>query len=277
MTTLIEVDHLTAHYGPRMILDDISFTVQQGEILVVLGGSGSGKSTLLKHMVGLLQPTTGAIRYQGHDLVCMQEDERAVLLKRVGISFQSGGLFNSLTLADNVALPLREHSDFDDATIQALVRMKLSLVELADAGHLMPGELSGGMKKRAGVARALALDPEILFFDEPSAGLDPITAAGLDQMILALRRLLGLTLIVITHELLSIRTVADRALMLDKGNIIFLGTLDDVAESPHPRVRQFFQRQPDAMAPAAFPGIQTGPTTLAYRQQRAHTRRRHIP
>jgi phospholipid/cholesterol/gamma-HCH transport system ATP-binding protein len=241
---LIEVEHLTAYYGAHLILNDISFTVRRGEILVVLGASGSGKTTLLKHMVGLLQPRAGAVRYQGRDLIRMAEDERAALLKHVGVSFQSGGLFNSLTLADNVALPLREHCDFDEATIQALVRMKLSLVGLADAGHLMPGELSGGMKKRAGVARALALDPEILFFDEPSAGLDPITAAGLDQMILALRRLLGLTLIVITHELSSIRTVADRALMLDQGDIIFLGTLEEVAESPHPRVRQFFQRQP---------------------------------
>ncbi|HEY7495793.1 MAG TPA: ATP-binding cassette domain-containing protein [Candidatus Tectomicrobia bacterium] len=247
----IEVEHLTAHYGSRLILDDLSFAVQSGEILVVLGGSGSGKSTLLKHMVGLLQPTAGTVRYWGHDLGGMEEDERTLLLKRVGISFQSGGLFNSLTLADNVALPLREHSGYEEATIQALVRMKLSLVGLADAGHLLPGELSGGMRKRAGVARALALDPEILFFDEPSAGLDPITAAGLDQMILTLRRLLGLTLVVITHELESIRTVADRALMLDQGHIIFLGSLAEVAESPHPRVRQFFQRQPDvAFSPA---------------------------
>jgi phospholipid/cholesterol/gamma-HCH transport system ATP-binding protein len=249
--TLIAVEHLVAHYGARLILDDISFTVQAGEILVVLGGSGSGKSTLLKHMVGLLQPTAGTVRYWGRDLVQMEEDERAALLQHVGISFQSGGLFNSLTLADNVALPLREHTHFDEATIQALVRMKLSLVGLADAGYLLPGELSGGMRKRAGVARALALDPEILYFDEPSAGLDPITAAGLDQMILALRRLLGLTLVVITHELASIQTLADRALMLDKGKIIFLGPLAEVAHSPHPRVRQFFERQPDlAFAPA---------------------------
>jgi phospholipid/cholesterol/gamma-HCH transport system ATP-binding protein len=245
-SVLIEVEHLVAHYGSRLILDDVSFTVQQGEILVVLGGSGSGKSTLLKHMVGLLRPTTGSVRYWGGDLVRMDEDERATLLKHVGISFQSGGLFNSLTLADNIALPLREHRGFDEAIIQALVRMKLSLVGLVDAGYLMPGELSGGMRKRAGVARALALDPEILFFDEPSAGLDPITAAGLDQMILSLRRLLGLTLIVITHELTSIHTVADRALMLDQGKIVFLGTLAEVAETPHPRVHQFFQRQPDA-------------------------------
>lgn len=243
---LIEVDHLVAHYGTRLILDDISFTVQQGEILVVLGGSGSGKSTLLKHMIGLLRPTAGAVRYRGLDLVQTEEDERGTLLRHVGVSFQSGGLFNSLTVTENVALPLREHGGLDEATIQALVRMKLSLVGLADAGQLMPAELSGGMKKRAGVARALALDPEILFFDEPSAGLDPILGAGLDQMILSLRRLLGLTLIVITHELASIRTVADRALMLDRGKIIFLGTMAEVDESPHPRVRQFFQRQPDA-------------------------------
>jgi phospholipid/cholesterol/gamma-HCH transport system ATP-binding protein len=196
-------------------------------------------------MSGLLQPVSGTIRSQGHDLVQMEEDERAALLKHVGVSFQSGGLFNSLSLADNVALPLREHGSYDEDTIQALVRMKLSLVGLAEAGHLLPGELSGGMRKRAGVARALALDPEILFFDEPSAGLDPITAAGLDEMILALRRLLGLTLVVITHELASIQTVADRALMLHRGKIIFLGTLDEVATCEHARVQQFFRRQSD--------------------------------
>jgi len=244
---VIEVEHLMTHYGPRLILDDLSFTVQQGEILVVLGGSGSGKSTLLKHMVGLLHPTDGVVRYWGRDLVCMEEDERAALLKRVGIAFQSGGLFNSLTLADNVALPLRERGGLDEATIAALVWMKLSLVGLSDAGHLLPGELSDGMKKRAGVARALALDPAIVFFDEPSAGLDPITAAGLDQTILTLRRLLGLTLVVITHELESIRAVADRALMLEQGRILFVGTLAEVATSPQRRVQQFFQRQPDVI------------------------------
>jgi phospholipid/cholesterol/gamma-HCH transport system ATP-binding protein len=247
MEDVIAVEHLVAHYGSRLILNDISFTVHQGEILVVLGGSGSGKSTLLKHMVGLLHPTSGAIRYWGHDLVQMDEDERTLLRKRIGISFQSGGLFNSLTLAENIALPLRERGGLDEATMQALVRMKLSLVGLADAGQRLPGELSGGMKKRAGVARALALDPEILFFDEPSAGLDPIMAAGLDQMMLTLRRLLGLTVVVITHELQSIRTVADRALMLDRGKVIFLGPLAEVEDSPHERVHQFFERQPDTV------------------------------
>ena len=251
-SSFIDVEHLVAHYGSHLILDDISFTVRQGEILVILGASGSGKTTLLKHMVGLLRPTAGAVRYRGHDLVCMDEDERADRLKTIGISFQSGGLFNSLTLADNVALPLREHSAFDEATIEALVRMKLSLVGLGDASHQLPAELSGGMRKRAGVARALALDPEIVFFDEPSAGLDPITAAGLDQMILTLRRLLGLTLIVITHELESIRTVADRALMLDQGKIIFLGSLEQIAESAHPRLQQFFQRRPDTVSTSAL-------------------------
>lgn len=245
MPAIIEVEHLVAHYGTRLILDDISFSVQQGEILVVLGGSGSGKSTLLKHMVGLLQPTSGAIRYWGKDLLRMDEDERSQLLKRIGISFQSGGLFNSLTVAENIALPLRERGGLEEATIAALVRMKLSLVGLSDAGNRLPGELSGGMKKRAGVARALALDPEILFFDEPSAGLDPIMGAGLDHMMLTLRRLLGLTMVVITHELESIRTVADRALMLDQGHIIYLGPLAEVEHSPHTRVRQFFHRQPD--------------------------------
>jgi phospholipid/cholesterol/gamma-HCH transport system ATP-binding protein len=203
-------------------------------------------------MVGLLQPTSGAVRYSGQDLIQMDDDQRTALLKTIGVSFQSGGLFNSLPLIDNVALPLREQSDFDEATIQALVRMKLSLVGLVDAGHRLPSELSGGMRKRAGVARALALDPEIVFFDEPSAGLDPITAAGLDHMILTLRRLLGLTVVVITHELESIRTVADRALMLDQGKIIFLDTLQQVTHCPHPRVQQFFQRRHSSASPSTL-------------------------
>jgi ABC-type polar amino acid transport system ATPase subunit len=173
MAEIIEVEHLVAHYGTRLILDDLSFAVQQGEILVVLGGSGSGKSTLLKHMVGLLRPTAGTVRYWGRDLVQMDEEERARLLKRVGSAFQAGGLFNSLTLTENVALPLWERGGLDEETIQALVRMKLSLVGLADAGHQVPGELSGGMKKRAGVARALALDPEILFFVVPAHDIRP--------------------------------------------------------------------------------------------------------
>jgi phospholipid/cholesterol/gamma-HCH transport system ATP-binding protein len=254
LETICEVNDLVAHYGDRLILDGVSFRVRKGEILVILGASGSGKSTLLKHIVGLLTPTSGSIRLWGQDIVRMEEDERAAILRRMGIAFQSGGLFNSMTIGGNVALPLREWGDYAEETIQDMVRMKLSLVGLAEFQHLMPSELSGGMKKRAGFARALALEPEIVFFDEPSAGLDPIMAAGLDELLLKLKGILGITMVIVTHELESIRTVADRAVMLDKGKLIFAGTLRDAEQSRAPRVRQFFDRRPDDVIAARDAG-----------------------
>lgn len=243
---IIEVRDLVAGYGERVVLDGISFDVCPGEILVVLGGSGCGKTTLLHHMVGLLRPLSGTIRYWGRDIGRMDEDEMAALLHRVGISFQGGALFNSMTVGENVGLPMQEYGNMDEEMVEILVRMKLSLVGLANSGYLMPSELSGGMKKRVGFARAIAMDPEIMFFDEPSAGLDPILAAGLDELILDIRRLLGVTMVVVTHELESIRAVADRALMLDGGKIIFMGKVGEAEQSSNSRVRQFFDRRPDA-------------------------------
>ena len=243
--TIIEVQNLVAHYGQTKVLDDISFSVRRGEIFVIIGGSGCGKTTLLKHMTGLLQPTSGHVYFDGADISSMDEEELSKIQRSVGIAFQSGALFNSMRVGENVALPLREYRVVEEELIPAIVRLKLSLVGLADAEHLLPDELSGGMRKRAGLARAMATDPPVVYFDEPSAGLDPIMAAGLDELILDLRALLGITFVIVTHELDSIRKVADRLLMLDKGKAVFMGTLDEAEHADKDRLRQFFERRPD--------------------------------
>jgi phospholipid/cholesterol/gamma-HCH transport system ATP-binding protein len=242
---IIRVEDLVTHYGSTKVLDHVSVTIPKGEIFVIIGGSGCGKTTLLKHMTGLLRPTSGAIFHGDQDITGMDEDELAKMQRKIGIAFQSSGLFNSMTVGDNVALPIREYGGVDPDLVDSLVRMKLSLVGLAGVQHLMPSELSGGMRKRAGLARAIALDPPILFFDEPSAGLDPIMAASLDELILQLKKLLGLTIVIVTHELESIRTVADHVLMLDQGKVIFEGTVDEAETSDVERTRQFFERKPD--------------------------------
>ena len=242
---LIEVDDLVTHYDETLVLDHVSCTIRRGEVFVVIGGSGCGKTTLIKHMTGLLRPTSGAIRYSGVDITRMNEDELANMQRTIGIAFQSSGLFNSMTVGENVALPLKEYGNVDKKLIDPIVRLKLSLVGMAAAQHLMPEELSGGMCKRAGLARAIALDPPVVFFDEPSAGLDPIMASGLDDLILDLRKLLGITFVIVTHELDSIRKVADRILMLDIGKAVFLGTLEEAERSEIPRLRQFFERRAD--------------------------------
>ncbi len=242
---LIVVKDLVTHYGETQVLDNVSLEVKRGEVLVILGGSGCGKTTLLKHMTGLLQPTAGQILYAGRDITLLDEEELAEVQRGIGIAFQSSGLFNSMTVGDNVALPLREYGDMDERLVKPLVRLKLSLVGLAHAENLMPDELSGGMRKRAGLARAIALDPPIVFFDEPSAGLDPIMASGLDDLVLELNHLLGITFVIVTHELDSIRKVADRALMLDQGRVVFCGAVAEAEASETPRVRQFFERRAD--------------------------------
>lgn len=243
--TIIEVRNLVAHYGDTLVLKDVSFSVERGEIFVIIGGSGCGKTTLLKHMTGLLHPTSGHIIHSGTDITTLDEEQLTKVQRNIGIAFQSGGLFNSMTVGENVALPLREYGAVDEELISSMVRLKLSLVGLGAAEDLMPDELSGGMRKRAGLARAIALDPPIIYFDEPSAGLDPIMASGLDDLILDLKRLLGITFIIVTHELDSIRKISDRILMLDQGSAIFIGTLQDAETSDVPRVRQFFERRAD--------------------------------
>jgi phospholipid/cholesterol/gamma-HCH transport system ATP-binding protein len=243
--TFIEVKNLVTHYGETLILNDVSLAVQRGEIYVIIGASGCGKTTLLKHMAGLLMPTSGRILYESEDITEFDEDRLAAMQRGIGIAFQGGALFNSMTVGENVALPLREYGRMSEQLIKATVRMKLGLVGLSHAETQMPDELSGGMRKRAGLARALALDPPIVYFDEPSAGLDPIMAAGLDKLILELRALLGITFIIVTHELDSIRRIADRVLMLDQGKVAFTGTVADAEQSNNERVRQFFERRPD--------------------------------
>lgn len=212
---IIEVSHLTAGYGDNIVLKDIDFTVKRGEIFIIMGGSGCGKSTLLKHLIGLYRPLDGIISIFGQNIVDATLAERRKLMQQFGVTYQDGALFGSMTLAENVALPLNEHTDKSPAEIAGIVHEKLTQVELEDFGDYMPAEISGGMRKRAGLARAMALSPALLFFDEPSAGLDPITAADLDSLILTLRRDTNTTLVIVSHELDSIYTIADRVIMLN--------------------------------------------------------------
>ena len=239
---VISLRDLRVSYGEREILHGISFDVLPGETLVILGGSGSGKSTLLRTLVGLEKPTAGEILIKGQDLVKASVTQLDEIRKKIGMSFQGGALFGSMTVGDNVALPLREHTRLEESTIEIVLRLKLEQVGLEGFEYYSPSQLSGGMKKRAAVARALAMDPEILFFDEPSAGLDPIIAAGIDELILQLKRAFRMTIIVVTHELASAFLIADRMLLIDKGNVVALGTPEEMRSSTQPRVRQFLDR-----------------------------------
>jgi len=248
MEATIEVTSLVARYEDREILKGISFSIPRGKVTVILGGSGCGKSTLLKHLIGLLRPAGGEILINGQDIAAMEEDDMNEVRRKMGILFQGAALLNSMTLEDNVALPLREHTRLNESTIHIMVRMKLDLVGLSGFEHFFPSQLSGGMKKRAGIARAMALDPEILFFDEPSAGLDPVTAAGLDELIIKLRDVFKRTIVVVTHELPSVFTIADFVVMLDRGEVIFSGPLEDLKRSEEPRIRRFLDRMPETVA-----------------------------
>jgi phospholipid/cholesterol/gamma-HCH transport system ATP-binding protein len=239
---MISVRDLHVQYGEREILHGISFDVARGETLVILGGSGSGKSTLLRTLVGLEKPTAGQIWMRGRDIATVSNDDMDEIRKKIGMSFQGGALFGSMTVGENVALPLHEHTKLETSTIEIIVRLKLDQVGLTGFEDYLPSELSGGMKKRAAVARAMAMDPEILFFDEPSAGLDPIIAAGIDHLILQLKKAFHITIIVVTHELASAFLIADRMMLIDKGQILAYGTPEEMRSSTQPRVRQFLDR-----------------------------------
>jgi phospholipid/cholesterol/gamma-HCH transport system ATP-binding protein len=241
----ISVRNLRVQYGEREILHGVNFEVRAGDTLVILGGSGCGKSTLLRTLVGLERPSSGEIWMRGKNFAAMPESERDELRKKMGMSFQGSALFGSMTVGENVALPLHEHTPLDDSTIDIIVRLKLEQVGLTGFENYMPAQLSGGMKKRAAIARALAMDPEILFFDEPSAGLDPIIAAGIDDLILKLKKAFHITILVVTHELASAYLIADRMILLDKGVVVANGTCREVQDSHVPRVRQFLDRVPE--------------------------------
>ena len=221
---IIEVRHMIKSFGTQPVLDDINLDVYPGEIMVVIGGSGCGKSTLLRHLIGSLNPDQGTVKLFGRDITTMSEAKLNEVRKRFGILFQSAALFNSLTVGENVALPLREHTNLDESTIEIMVKIKLELVGLREHANKMPAQLSGGMKKRAGLARAIALDPQILFYDEPSSGLDPVTSAQIDRLIIDLTKKLRVTSMVVTHQMDSAFTIADRMCMLDKGRILKIGS-----------------------------------------------------
>jgi phospholipid/cholesterol/gamma-HCH transport system ATP-binding protein len=242
---IIQVENLVVKYGDRTVLDGLSFTVRRGEIFVILGGSGSGKTTLIRNLVGLMRPFSGRILVKGENFTAMTDDERVALRRKIGMSFQGSALFNSMTVGENVALALREHTSLEPSTIEIMTKIKLELVGLTGFEDFMPAELSGGMKKRAGIARAMAMDPEIIFYDEPSAGLDPIVAAGIDALIRKLQATFDLTSVVVTHEMESVRLIADTVCVLHKGRIVAIGPLETLLESEHPYVRQFFARRPD--------------------------------
>lgn len=235
----IQVKGVTKRFGKKTVLDKINLDVYAGETLVILGGSGSGKSTLLRIMIGNMIPEDGQVLIDGKNLCQMNEQELTAYRNSIGVLFQSGALFNSMDVGDNVALPLREHSDLPEETIAIMVKIKLEQVALREHAEKMPAELSGGMKKRAGLARAIALDPKILFYDEPSAGLDPVTSAEIDQLIIDLNNKLGVTSVVVTHEMDSAFRIADRMVLLDRGRFIVSGTPDEMRNSTDPLVRQF--------------------------------------
>ena len=241
---VIDVVGLEAYYGKRRILHGVDFRVMPGEIRVIMGGSGSGKSTLLRHLLGLQKPVRGTVRLFGTDIGRVGPRERLALRRQLGVSFQSGALFTSMTVGDNVALPLREHTELDENTIRIMSRLKLEVVNLGGFHDLMPSQLSGGMIKRAALARAIVMDPKLLFFDEPSAGLDPVVSAELDELILQLRDAMRMSIVVVTHELESAFKIADTITVLDQGKVLLTGSVAEVKASGNERIQDLLNRRP---------------------------------
>jgi len=245
----IEVKNLVKRFGDRTVLNDMSLTIPTGKITVIMGGSGGGKSTLLRHMIGLSQPSMGEIFIEGVDISRAGEKQLNEVRRKFGMLFQGSALFNSMTVGENVALPLREHTDLSNEIISIIVKVKLELVGLTGFETFMPYEISGGMKKRVALARAIALDPKIVFYDEPGAGLDPITASMIDQLILDLSKKLNITSVVVTHEMKSAFRIADKIIVLHKGKVLASGTAEEIVNSSNPYVQQFIKGEPEGAIP----------------------------
>lgn len=247
---LISVKNLRKNFGPRTIINGISLDIYEGETLVVMGGSGCGKSTFLRHLIGSLKPDSGEVWMFGKDIAKAGDDEMDDIRKKFGMLFQSGALFDSMTVGENIALPLREHTKLDENVIGIIVKMKLELVGLRGFENLMPAQLSGGMKKRVGLARAIVMDPKIIFYDEPTAGLDPVMTGVVDKLTIDLTKKLQITSVVVTHDMNSVFRIADRIVMLHKGDIVQIGTPDEIRHSKNPLVRQFITGE--AEGPISF-------------------------
>jgi len=241
---IIEVEKLVAHYGERVILNGINLNIRAGEIMVIMGGSGSGKTTFMRNLLGLNKPSSGSIRILGKDITRISKRELYAIRRKMGVAFQGGALLGSMSVAENIELPLRQHTKLDENTIRIMSRMKLEVVNLAGFEDLMPSELSGGMLKRAALARSIVMDPPMLFFDEPSAGLDPVVSAELDELILRLKRAMNVTIVVVTHELESAFKIADRITVLGQGNVLMTGTVDEVQHSDNEVIQDMLNRRP---------------------------------
>lgn len=261
---VIEVENLVTHYGTRMILKGVSMEVRENEIMVIMGGSGSGKSTLLRHLMALENKTSGTMRILGQDIDHVSRRDFLDIRKKLGVAFQGGALFSSMTVGENIMLPLYEHTNLDSKTMEIMARLKLQVVELAGFEDLMPSELSGGMIKRAAFARAIVMDPRVLFCDEPSAGLDPVVASALDDLILDMRDAMGMSIVVVTHELDSAYKIADRITILDRGEILMIGTVEEVLASKSDRVQALLNRTPEdeTLDPDAYLDHLVGETGL---------------